>query len=117
MQLPFVTTNCPVLAFQSGNQSGWKYAWDLFFSEHDQASSPLGIAEKIVLCLAVTLKEVWQVLGAVPRAGDFGRLARRPDVLVEPGDADLPDPEDDGDHDDELNGSFHVGFFTLPDSS
>jgi branched-chain amino acid transport system substrate-binding protein len=38
-KVPFVTTNTPVLAFQSGNQSGWKYAWDLFFSEHDQASS------------------------------------------------------------------------------
>lgn len=38
-KVPFVTTNCPVLAFQSGNQGGWKYSWDLFFSEHDQASS------------------------------------------------------------------------------
>lgn len=36
-KVPFVTSCNPVNAFQAGNPSGWKYSWDLFFSENEQA--------------------------------------------------------------------------------
>jgi branched-chain amino acid transport system substrate-binding protein len=38
-RVPMVATNTPVLAYQQGNKSGWKYAWDFFFDERDQAST------------------------------------------------------------------------------
>lgn len=36
-KVPFVTSCNPVNAFQAGNPAGWKYSWDLFFSENEQA--------------------------------------------------------------------------------
>jgi branched-chain amino acid transport system substrate-binding protein len=36
-KVPYLSTCNPVLAFQSGN-ANWKYAWDAFFSEQDQAT-------------------------------------------------------------------------------
>lgn len=38
LKVPYVATCNPVLAFQAGNKSGWKYAWDAFLSEQDQAA-------------------------------------------------------------------------------
>jgi len=38
-RVPLVVTNTPILAFQQGNGSGWKYAWDFFFDEKDQAGT------------------------------------------------------------------------------
>lgn len=38
-KVPFVSSCNPVLAFQAGNKSGWKYAWDLFFDEREQAAT------------------------------------------------------------------------------
>jgi branched-chain amino acid transport system substrate-binding protein len=38
-RVPLVTSLTPVEAFAAGNPSGWKYAWDFFFNEKDQASS------------------------------------------------------------------------------
>ncbi len=35
-KVPFVTSCNPVNAFQAGNPAGWKYSWDLFFSENEQ---------------------------------------------------------------------------------
>lgn len=37
-KVPFVSTCAPVNAFQAGNPSGWKYAWDVFFDEKQQAT-------------------------------------------------------------------------------
>lgn len=37
LQVPYLTTNTPVGAFAAGDKSGWKYSWDMFFSEHEQA--------------------------------------------------------------------------------
>lgn len=37
-RIPFVTSLTPVRAFQQGGKGGWKYAWDLFFDEKDQAA-------------------------------------------------------------------------------
>jgi branched-chain amino acid transport system substrate-binding protein len=36
--VPYLTTNTPVGAFAAGNKSGWKYSWDMFFSEQEQAA-------------------------------------------------------------------------------
>ncbi|QNA76302.1 ABC transporter substrate-binding protein [Streptomyces sp. So13.3] len=36
-RIPFVSTCNPVGAFAAGNKSGWKYSWDLFFDEKQQA--------------------------------------------------------------------------------
>ena len=36
-KVPFVTSCTPVNAFRAGNPSGWKYSWDLFFDEQEQA--------------------------------------------------------------------------------
>jgi branched-chain amino acid transport system substrate-binding protein len=38
MRVPYLTTNTPVGAFAAGNKSGWKYSWDMFFSENEQAA-------------------------------------------------------------------------------
>lgn len=37
-KVPIVSSCNPVMAFQAGDASGWKYSWDLFFNEKDQAS-------------------------------------------------------------------------------
>jgi len=39
LRVPFVTSCNPIQAFRSGNESGWKYSWDLFFDEKDQAET------------------------------------------------------------------------------
>lgn len=38
-KVPLVSSCNPVRAFQAGNASAWKYAWDLFFDEGDQATA------------------------------------------------------------------------------
>jgi branched-chain amino acid transport system substrate-binding protein len=38
LRVPYLTTNTPVGAFAAGSKSGWKYSWDMFFSEHEQAA-------------------------------------------------------------------------------
>lgn len=38
LHVPYLTTNTPVGAFAAGNKSGWKYSWDMFFSENEQAA-------------------------------------------------------------------------------
>jgi branched-chain amino acid transport system substrate-binding protein len=38
LRVPYLTTNTPVGAFAVGSKGGWKYSWDMFFSEHEQAS-------------------------------------------------------------------------------
>lgn len=37
-KVPIVSSCNPVRAFQAGDSAGWKYAWDLFFDEQDQAT-------------------------------------------------------------------------------
>ncbi|MEC3993760.1 ABC transporter substrate-binding protein [Actinacidiphila sp. DG2A-62] len=45
-KVPYVTSCTPVRAFQAGNKAGWRYAWDLFFDEGDQARAVAeGLAE------------------------------------------------------------------------
>ena len=39
LKVPYISTCNPVLSFQSGNKSGWHYAWDAFFNEKDQATA------------------------------------------------------------------------------
>lgn len=36
--VPFVSGCSPVNAFAAASKTGWKYAWDIFFSEKDQAA-------------------------------------------------------------------------------
>lgn len=36
-RVPLLSTCNPVGAFAAGNESGWKYSWNAFFSEQDQA--------------------------------------------------------------------------------
>lgn len=43
-KVPLVTSCAPVGAFKDASQAGWKYSWDMFFSENDQAAK----AAKIV---------------------------------------------------------------------
>lgn len=38
-KVPIVSSCNPVRAFRAGNTAGWKYAWDLFFDEGDQATA------------------------------------------------------------------------------
>lgn len=38
LRVPYLTTNTPVGAFAAGAKGGWKYAWDMFFSEPEQAA-------------------------------------------------------------------------------
>jgi len=38
LHVPFVTSLTPVEAFASGNKDGWKYSWDFFFDEQEQAA-------------------------------------------------------------------------------
>jgi branched-chain amino acid transport system substrate-binding protein len=47
LHVPFVTTNSPIDAFAGGNPSGWKYSWDVFFKEQNQA---VAVAKLVNLC-------------------------------------------------------------------
>lgn len=38
-RVPIVSSCNPVRAFQAGSSSGWRYAWDLFFDEGEQATT------------------------------------------------------------------------------
>lgn len=38
LRVPFLTSQLPVEAFASGDKDGWKYSWDLFYDERQQAS-------------------------------------------------------------------------------
>ena len=38
LHVPFLTSLTPVEAFASGDKDGWKYSWDLFFDEQQQAA-------------------------------------------------------------------------------
>jgi branched-chain amino acid transport system substrate-binding protein len=38
LHVPFLTSLTPVEAFASGDKDGWKYSWDLFFDEEQQAA-------------------------------------------------------------------------------
>ena len=38
LKVPYLTTNTPVGAFAAGSKTGYKYSWDMFFSEPEQAS-------------------------------------------------------------------------------
>jgi branched-chain amino acid transport system substrate-binding protein len=38
LQVPFLTSLMPVEAFASGDKDGWKYSWDLFYDEQQQAA-------------------------------------------------------------------------------
>jgi branched-chain amino acid transport system substrate-binding protein len=38
LRVPFLTSMTPVEAFASGDKDGWKYSWDLFFDEEQQAA-------------------------------------------------------------------------------
>jgi branched-chain amino acid transport system substrate-binding protein len=38
LHVPYVTTNTPTGSFAVGNKSGWKYSWDIFFCEPEQAT-------------------------------------------------------------------------------
>ena len=39
LRVPFVTSLTPVEAFASGDKDGWKYSWDFFFDENQQAAT------------------------------------------------------------------------------
>jgi branched-chain amino acid transport system substrate-binding protein len=39
LRVPFVTSLTPVEAFASGDKEGWKYSWDFFFDENQQAAT------------------------------------------------------------------------------
>lgn len=36
-KVPLVTSCAPVNAFRAANEAGWKYSWDMFFDEQEQA--------------------------------------------------------------------------------
>jgi branched-chain amino acid transport system substrate-binding protein len=38
LRVPFLTSLMPVEAFASGNKDGWKYSWDFFYDERQQAA-------------------------------------------------------------------------------
>ena len=38
LRVPFLTSLMPVEAFASGDKDGWKYSWDLFYDEQQQAA-------------------------------------------------------------------------------
>jgi branched-chain amino acid transport system substrate-binding protein len=38
LHVPFLTSLMPVEAFASGDKDGWKYSWDLFYDERQQAA-------------------------------------------------------------------------------
>jgi branched-chain amino acid transport system substrate-binding protein len=39
LRVPFLTSLTPVEAFASGDKDGWKYSWDFFFDEQQQAGT------------------------------------------------------------------------------
>jgi branched-chain amino acid transport system substrate-binding protein len=39
LRVPFLTSQMPVEAFASGDKSGWRYSWDLFYDERQQAAA------------------------------------------------------------------------------
>ena len=39
LQVPLVTSQMPVEVFASGDKTGWKYSWDLFYDERQQAAA------------------------------------------------------------------------------
>jgi branched-chain amino acid transport system substrate-binding protein len=39
LHVPFLTSQLPVEAFASGDKSGWRYSWDLFYDERQQAAA------------------------------------------------------------------------------
>jgi branched-chain amino acid transport system substrate-binding protein len=38
LRVPFLTSLMPVETFASGDKTGWNYAWDFFYDEHQQAA-------------------------------------------------------------------------------
>jgi branched-chain amino acid transport system substrate-binding protein len=46
LRVPYLTTNTPVGAFAAGNKAGWKYSWDMFFSEPEQAASIIAAVDR-----------------------------------------------------------------------
>jgi branched-chain amino acid transport system substrate-binding protein len=38
LRVPFLTSLTPVEAFANGDKDGWKYSWDIFFDEQQQAA-------------------------------------------------------------------------------
>jgi branched-chain amino acid transport system substrate-binding protein len=38
LHVPFITSLMPVEAFASGDKTGWKYSWDFFYDEQQQAA-------------------------------------------------------------------------------
>jgi branched-chain amino acid transport system substrate-binding protein len=38
LRVPFLTSLMPVRAFASGDKAGWKYSWDFFYDERQQAT-------------------------------------------------------------------------------
>lgn len=46
LKVPYLTTNTPVGAFAAGAKGGWKYSWDMFFSEHEQASGIISAVDR-----------------------------------------------------------------------
>jgi branched-chain amino acid transport system substrate-binding protein len=39
LRVPFLTSQMPVEAFASGDKTGWRYSWDLFYDERQQAAA------------------------------------------------------------------------------
>ncbi len=54
-KVPYTSSCNPVRAFQAGNTSGWKYAWDISFDEADQAT---GVAKLLAETGSTTNKKV-----------------------------------------------------------
>jgi branched-chain amino acid transport system substrate-binding protein len=46
LRVPYLTTNTPVGAFAAGNKSGWKYSWDMFFGEKEQAADIIAAVDR-----------------------------------------------------------------------
>jgi branched-chain amino acid transport system substrate-binding protein len=46
LRVPYLTTNTPVGAFAAGDKSGYKYSWDMFFSEHEQAADIVAAVDR-----------------------------------------------------------------------
>ena len=46
LRVPYLTTNTPVGAFAAGDKSGYKYSWDMFFSEHEQATDIVAAVDR-----------------------------------------------------------------------
>lgn len=61
LKVPIVSSCNPIRAFEAGNKAGWKYAWDLFFDEKDQAA---GAAK--VLTMAKSNKKVALITDTEP---------------------------------------------------